>query len=1001
MYPLNVRSVVSHPTPQNIHCIDWGPNNHLAIAQGDSVSIFQKCKNKLNLISQITRHKSPITCIKWNIPSLEISQPASFQFLLAVGDEAGNCLIYDMNYSNSYINSSSPSTSSVSSNDAMFTNKPNSGSGRVHAGISPEYPNNFGISSIKIIDIKWSMARPSIIIILTSVPSLMCFEIGSFSKRRKSSIEGYGSGIPFKSINLTLRFSANLKVSFDFILTSYTKPRQIILTSSSSNESENTSQNKNCGCGGFAEILLSDNLSITSVSKFYHFPGKNPQKLIHSEYFPFDEDRILLQYPSSVMIFNLKNKLCSNILARSSADLCVVHNIFHFFRPNNFISVTKDGTIFNFHLSNDEWSTNTIEKQQTGTTKIGQFVISATVNPFNTESLEIALLLKNGSISIFSEVKVIINNADRTKFICTYLMPSLPDTIESFTTDYNKLAITTNKGYIGIFDGDSQLRYQINEDSFSNVNDKKISNINFQLSYISFLTPSKIITGTSNIFLIDLAKHDILVQSFNILPNKFKALSGIICFSNLPNIFNLILLDGTRKSIIFHENILFFVPNMENELMWMVFLSNHKIVKLTINTQNATQNYDILQEEIIITDGIGEYNNAAYVGDYLYIVTSRSILFSLNIKTKKSNSINFSEYGLKEIRYTSNTDLYGNVSGFLLLIDSEFNCGLFKIEDNPQFIQFAPFKVPLDIKFLDSNYAFVQTSKTILRTLYIPTFSDFVCDSQSKLFIKRSTIFNDSLKTFNDFEKLAYESGDIPLVQFIRILRKQEYLVYNSNEAVFPKQFKESCNTIASCEIASDYDQYIDYLLLTCRNNDAADFLLKHIKEDRNHDLINSVLLAHIFLSPNETALSYIFNNASFEGHEKFLAQLLMLSNKYEESVNVLFQNKLYSDANKYCKFLLNEGQTNSYLSELLKSEQILPNAELIATIIGDYHTALCLLYRNNQLTKAFICLKYIEENNIKVEHSQIADYFKFDNYEEIKSKILAQWESISKIENV
>ncbi|OHT10129.1 hypothetical protein TRFO_20662 [Tritrichomonas foetus] len=987
-FPLYTRGVSTRPIQQNIHCIQWGPNHHLAVASGEFVSIYRKERGSLKMIHQITKHKSPVTSICWNFPSLEITQASSFQFLLAVGDESGNCLIYDIN------------------------------SGRRHAGISPEHTN----MNVSIVDIKWSTIKPSIIYILTSAPSLMCFEIGSFSRRRSSSVENCGEGIPFISFNLTSKFYVNLNVKMDFILCDHLKPLRLIIAGASSDNSSNNSTKEQGNI--YAEIKLSDSFNIASFSKITQFPGSTSKKLINCEFFPFDEDRLVLQYPSSISIYNMKTKTGSQIVTKTLQDLCIFHNTFRFMDPKKFVAVDYDGIIYTFRLENDKW---------TGmkSVNLGSHVVSAAIDPYSDKA-ELAVMLNNGSIAIFTEFN--------KKYVCTHYYPAMYGVIEAFTSDTStsngKMAFALSKGFIDIFEKDKYENCPQNScQNIKNQEQNKGQN-NRNLKYhecisdgdqrsrylideqhinsIHFLTPTKVAIEAAKLYLIDLVTKSVAVQMHSIVPHKLSVSHGVMAFSHLPNIINFIFKNGTQKTSIFTDNIKFFVPNYNIENVWLVFLTNGEIYIL---------NQAMEKHKIIINENIGDINGAIFINDVIYFVTSRSILYCLNTTTKSSTNLHFSEFGLVGIKYYPYADT-NDISNYLLVIDAKKNCGLVKIEKQYKLIllQICPYKV-INVRFFDSNYVLLQTSNSIVRISQIPSFVDYVSanyEQSGKIpFVTRSALFSKG-KTFEDFEKMAQDSGDLSFIQLTKIIQKSGNLPYNSQESVFKNQFIESQTCLSACEYASNPNQYVEYLILENRTKDAANFLLTN---NQNANII-SILLAHTILAPNEAAITEILQKVPISNEAadtstipnktsndttnslvgvagvadisylNLASLFLVLSKKYEEAVTQLFEMRQDLSALKYAKFLFDEKQIHEFSKKVLTSNKLLYFPELLAASMGDIHACVGFLYRTAQITKAYACIKFVEERKISVFHSEIADYYKFDDYAKLKEMIIQKWES-------
>lgn len=1197
-FPLNISAISTRSSYKNIHCIEWGPNNHIATATNEIVNIYKKEKDKFLFSFQISRHKSAITALRWNIPSIEISQyeRSSFQYLLAVGDENGNCLIYDTN------------------------------TGKRYAGISPEQK----VNNLMISDIRWCPKQSSSIIFIlasvstsdqaaspstSNVPSssgidkittplvsnansiLLCFEVGSSSRRRNSSVEICGEGIPFQSVNLVMKFHVKFKVRFDSISCDSIKFMRLILSNSLNST--------------FVDMKISDSFDLESISNLRQIsppiqtpprtfsiqtpnlqsPSKSKtpfiqyahdidiaesydrdlvksasieiknfhmQRMLTCEFLPFDEDRLVVIYPSTICIYNMKTRITSHLLTESMQDFSIIHNIFRFISPTSFIVTTCGGFIYRFDLIEDRWV-----RCKESDISLSSRIAASTLNPFS-ETNEIALLLTNGSIVIFSEVVQTIqirkevdghpiklasgfyqvDNIQKTKFVCTNIIPCLPDTIDTYFSHYDQIAVATNQGYIGIFSNDSlMLKFQIdvnlekqnkkerrlssasltsmasqntfesNDSTFSSTfallrNISLYSSVNQNkqvIDSIYFLTPTRLVIGASQLYLIDIARRKLVVPLFNknpIIPNKLIARDGIVAFCQIPNVVNFMTNDqlyGQRnrcihKAAFFNEPIAFCVPNDDDHNLWLTVLTNGDIYVLNLDaySDNASSNdhsSSSIQEKQKITfnEYLGDITGAAFSCRTIYLISSRSTVLSVHIDTKITNSFHFSEYGLTGIKMHQN---------YLLIVDTALNCGLIKIDQVKaklksnlnsesfllvhkfELIKVCPFKLlhESSIQFFDLNHVVIETSKTLLKIYKIPSFNVIMKElDQSPFPIDRKTIL--LANSFNQIVNYAEQSGDISIVQFLRILNnyhtadlfysnssnyhfqnnssscndnsntvsenlKLLNLPLNTGFSVCAGQFMNAYHSVVVTEMETHFMQFVEYLILTGRNKDAADILLygksnflklQKLKRQLNKkkhsrkstpELINelekriemeeklmsqnifadfsSILLANAILGPNELSISTILQKVNKKGHETLFAQFLVLLGKYDQGIAMIQELNDFFLTIKYSKLIYGQSeahqdQIKQFGYQLLTSSTadvvFLSNIELIALLIGDFHAALFFLHHKMQLTKAYALLKFIDENNLNVVDSSIAKFYQFGSFESIKKNVLDQWE--------
>lgn len=55
-----------------------GPNNFLAVASENIVTVYQLKDIKLEIYHKITKHKAKITALSWNIPTVDFYKSNSF-----------------------------------------------------------------------------------------------------------------------------------------------------------------------------------------------------------------------------------------------------------------------------------------------------------------------------------------------------------------------------------------------------------------------------------------------------------------------------------------------------------------------------------------------------------------------------------------------------------------------------------------------------------------------------------------------------------------------------------------------------------------------------------------------------------------------------------------------------------------------------------------------------------------------------------------------------------
>lgn len=282
--------------------IRWGPDGFFAIASENIVTIYQVINKEIKLFRTISRHKSNITKLAWNYPTVEINKPDNFKYFLAVADEQGNCLIYDVI------------------------------KGKRHSGISPDTIN----TGIQILDITWSYSDASTFYVLTDNPAIICFSNGSTSRRRSSNIEDcQASNFAFKSFNLRMKWSSVLKNHYMFISQDPFDDKNLILGAPDAH---------------YMLFSLNEQYLPKQVNQFGLFPI-SPINFV--EFFPHYPNRVIIGNNNSVDLFDLETKELIQIFSNSLEEICVINNMFSAQTPNLFWGSTISGSIIRFELIDD------------------------------------------------------------------------------------------------------------------------------------------------------------------------------------------------------------------------------------------------------------------------------------------------------------------------------------------------------------------------------------------------------------------------------------------------------------------------------------------------------------------------------------------------------------------------------------------------------------------------------------------------------------------------
>ena len=389
--------------------IEWGPGGFFAVASEQIVTIYRRKNREINIFRTISKHKSNITKIRFNHPSVEIISPDSFILLLAVSDKQGNCLIYD-----------------------VFT-------GERHSGISPDSTNQ----SSSIVDISWSLTESNVLYVLAQNPSLISFTIGSTSKRRSSFIEDCSQhGLNIKTYNMVYKWSLSLKSYYSYIVQDPFTGLQLVLASTNSQ---------------YLVVELKSNTQPRSISSSgYFIEGYNPDKrdnerkstdkyLSNIEYFPNSKGKLVLYFNNGYSIYDIKAKKLIQIFSDPLGDVCPLSGSFSAQNPKEFWSATVSGVISKFVLKDGVFTQKRI-LQATGVR-----IQTMRINPL--DPMEALAYCCNGRIVIIKD--------DGNKIFIEYMLPETPDYIVAWTPTKNGLIYATNTGLIIASFGKKKLRFDL------------------------------------------------------------------------------------------------------------------------------------------------------------------------------------------------------------------------------------------------------------------------------------------------------------------------------------------------------------------------------------------------------------------------------------------------------------------------------------------------------------------------------------------------------------
>ena len=401
---------------ENINAVSWGPNNMLAIATENIVTIFQVQNHKMNIFRKISRHNSIITSLCWNFPSVEMTSPNAFDIFLAVGDKSGNCIIYD-----------------------IYTSER-------RGGISPEIPSS-------IMDIKACYDDPSSFYILTSQPSLCFLTVGT-SSGKKDIICTEMNNFKYLIVNLKLNWALELENKFHFISIDYYNYQHILLSS------ENFD---------YFAIKIDKYKNINSSSNSLRYPliesGKDSEAdiILNAEFFPFHPNIVVILTLHRMYLFDLYTNSLSLMIENNCQYHCKIKGIFYHSISDKFWLGSENGIISRYSITKDDlWSNsinNCISKNKI------LIIVSDMLNP-----KRICSVSENGCVIIVNE----LTKNNKTKLFVTSIYHTINNQILSWCTLNNKLAILSENSLITIFLDSKIMKFQIQDkktDTISFYND--------------------------------------------------------------------------------------------------------------------------------------------------------------------------------------------------------------------------------------------------------------------------------------------------------------------------------------------------------------------------------------------------------------------------------------------------------------------------------------------------------------------------------------------------
>ena len=397
------------PARQNYRCLDWGPGGYLAVASEQFVYVYKLENSRFGLIRTISKHRSNITVVRFSSGTVNLAHANAFQLFLAVGDESGNCLIYD-----------------------VFT-------GARHSGFSPEKSTN-----VQICDVQWRPSNPSIVYVLTSQPCVLCLTNGSVRLRRYSELASWsGHGFSYQYFNMTYVYSMQVQSRSEFLCVDPFNPTTVLV----------------CNNSGSYQVIrenVGSSLGISQAAKIVGLPNDEP--LLNVEFYPHAENRIVGVLPSRIVLYDFVEKSGAMVIRNVMTQCPYASRIFNARENRVFWLPTTDGSVARIRLEedNEKWVKQSCIVQNLALQKMSCFCVDPYV------PTRAAVAAKDGSLHVIQEIG--------SKLFVVGMIPTFGEQIAAWSTVDDKLAFVSDKGYLTVICRDKRgLRLSVNDTGFESV----------------------------------------------------------------------------------------------------------------------------------------------------------------------------------------------------------------------------------------------------------------------------------------------------------------------------------------------------------------------------------------------------------------------------------------------------------------------------------------------------------------------------------------------------
>ena len=243
---------------------------------------------------------------------------------------------------------------------------------------------------------------------------------------------------------------------------------------------------------------------------------------------------------------------------------------------------------------------------------------------------------------------------------------------------------------------------------------------------------------------------------------------------------------------------------------------------------------------------------------------------------------------------------------------------------------------------------------------------------------------NDSfLQTMEDFISIAKEVGDLDFLQFVSSFCHIPMVYSPIYECMTQELYKKVYQNLLACN--PNRDMLTEYYILCGDTDAAANELLKN-------PTVESLLMAHLCLSPSKEATSRIASEIDVKQRPRLIATMFALSGDRDTAVSILNGCGETKDALRFSKFLFDDDEIKQFYRAFVSSKLRTPEIIDILAFAGDSHAILSLLSSRGMVSKGIAYLTFI--NRDKVKESELSEHLELQSLQDAIDNITTKFEN-------